>query len=525
MVIKLIDDNNIGIFLKAYNPRVVGLLKSMPGARFSARLKTWFLPIDGTASQTIKTLATRGAEVDPRVLSRLVEFEAATGQIEPSFSSDLPLYPYQREICSFLFKNPYALNASFVGSGKTLTSLAVCEAVGATRVLIIAPKSVVLQWAQQQIPLWLPDATISVSTTDLSKKYLVVGYERARIDIETLAGIEWDVIITDEAHRLANPGTKLYKALMKLKARRRIALTATPVMNRAEDMYGIINWLKPGALGSYYQFINRYIVKGGFQGKQIVDHKNMRELALRCQPYIIRKTLDEVDMELPPYTETILPIELGDVERKNYNLIRKELLFDIELSIINKIINPVMLQTSVVKLGKLFELCDSMELLGENTESSKLEVLKEHLESTTANGNKVIVITRFRRMVDILARELASYNPLCITGQTSDRQTILDLFQTSTDHKILIGTEAIAQGLNLQVANILYNYDSAWNPAKMEQRAGRIYRNGQTKPVFIYNLVVNKSVEGWLQKKLVTKAELSASLLPKSYEEIKEILE
>src|SRR6185503_6011581 len=384
-----------------------------------------------------------------------------TPVLAPPIAPELPLYPYQQEIVGFLLSQPYALNASFVGSGKTLTSLALCQAVNARRVLIIAPKSVVLQWAEGEIPKWLPNAAATpvigstharrTHYTEYSSGFVVVGYETARMDIEHLAMFEWDVIITDEAHRLANPSTKLYKALKKLKSKRRLALTATPVMNKAEDMFGIMNWLRPGMFGNYYSFIWRYCVKGGYMDRQIVGNKNTKELADKCAPYIIRKTLAEVDLQLPPYTETEIPVMLSPQERKNYDLIVKELLFDIDRAIISKLDNPVMLQTTVVKLGKLFELCDSMELLGESLESSKLEVLKEHLESTLINGQKAIIITRFSRMVGILEDQLKEYRPLTITGATENRAEIIKAFESEGNRKILIGSEAIGQGLNLQV--------------------------------------------------------------------------
>ena len=170
------------------------------------------------------------------------------------------------------------------------------------------------------------------------------------------------------------------------------------------------------------------------------------------------------------------------------------------------------------------EVCDSLELIGESSESSKIELLKEHLETRLANGEKAIIITRFERMAKILYRDLSLYSPVIITGATKDRAGAIREFEQS-DRRILIGTEAIGQGLNLQLACILYNFDLAWNPSRMEQRAGRIYRNGQDKPVFIYNLICTKTVETWLQKKLEAKEELSASLLPKSLLSIKEMIE
>lgn len=530
MEVKLIAEDTLGVFF-AYDHDLVNLVKSLGGMEYSDKGRFWYCPTSSPAlSSTLETLQAQGFTVPDGVLSRLAKIAPVLEPPIASFESTLPLYPYQKEICAYMVNAGNCLNASFVGSGKTLTSLAVCEYLKAQRVLILAPKSVVLQWAEIEGPKWLPQRKFVPVSGSLSVRarlyasftsgYMVMGYETARSDIELLSLKDFDIIICDEAHRLANPSTKLYKALKKLKTKHRFGLTATPVMNSATDMFGIINWINPGSLGNYWQFMTRYCVKDMWGS--VKHFKNMDELADRCKPFIIKKTLDEVDLQLPDYTEVIVPVELSAHERKNYDLIKKELLFDIEKSVISKIENPVMLQSSVVKLGKLFEICDSLELIGDSIESSKLEVLKEHLESTLVNGQKAIIITRFSRMAEILNRRLseAGHKTFIITGGTNNRQEIIKEFEAGQS-SILIGTEAIGQGLNLQMANILYNYDSAWNPAKMEQRAGRIYRNGQTKPVFIYNLVVNKSVEGWLQKKLLTKAELSERLLPKiSVEEV-----
>ena len=511
-----------------YTPELGTLVKSLPGCLFDTGARAWTLPIDGTTLRSLEKLQSAGAVVSDEVFSRL------TQSITKEFQTNLPLYPYQKEIASFMVSTGSCLNASFVGSGKTLTSLAVTESLQSRRTLIISPKSVLMQWSHSQIPKWLPNARVVAITGSQRASlyatarsidepyYMVIGYETARIDIEELLKTSWDVLIIDEAHKLANPQTRTYKALSRIVAKHRYLLTATPVMNKPDDMFGIINFINPGALGKYWGFLNRYIVRDYWGSAKY--YRNMDELALRCQPYIIRKSLEEVGMQLPPCTQEDIPVELSVKEQKNYKLIKQELLFDIEKYIISKIENPAMLQTSVVKLGKLFELCDSMELLGDSVESSKLEVLKEHLESTLVNGQKAIIITRFERMAKILERELSKWEPLLITGQTKNREKIFDKFDSDDKHKILIGTSAIEQGINLQVANILYNYDIAWNPSRMIQRAGRIHRNGQEKPVFIHNLVCQKTVETWLQKKLQAKEELSRRLLPKSFEEIKEIL-
>jgi SNF2 family DNA or RNA helicase len=299
------------------------------------------------------------------------------------------LYPYQKEVVDFMCQGS-CVNSCFVGAGKTLITLATAERLNAQKTLIVVPKSVLLQWATQEIPKWLPEAKITAIQGSARQRqdlyygfdtgYMVVGYETARIDIAHLLTIDWDVVACDEAHRLASPRTQTYKALSRLRARRRYAMTATPIMNRVEDLYGILNWCRPGVLGNYYGFINRYCVKGGFKGKQIVGNKNTEELAQRVKPYIIRKTLEEVGLQLPDKTETDIPVQLSDKEQLVYNQIRANLLFEIESASISKIENPVQLQNMVVQLGKLFELCDSLELLGDSTESSKISTLKELLE-------------------------------------------------------------------------------------------------------------------------------------------------
>lgn len=529
MKVKLIDPKTIGIFFQ-YDARLVTIVKQLIGRQFNDYGKFWHFPVDGLAATNLKILERTAFDIDPKVLEAIKDMETRDKELQ--LPTTMPLYDFQKQVAQFMVESGSCLNACFVGAGKTLTCLAVCEHLKAKKVLIIVPKSVLLQWAEVEIPKWLPLANVDVISGNKYvrqmqyrslRQYVVMGYETFRSDVEEISYMEWDVVIADEAHRLASPKTKTYKAMQQIKATHRFALTATPVMNKAEDMFGIINWVKPGALGNYYAFCNRYCVKD--QWGSVKFYRNMDELAVRVAPHIIKKTLEEVGLELPAKTETDLPVELSGAETKLYSDIRRELLFEIDKLLINKIQNPVMLQATIVKIGKLFELCDSLELLGENKRSSKLEVLKEHLESTIQNGQKAIVITRFARMAKILTRELAQYSPLLITGATDDRQGVLTQFEVQPARSLLVGTEAIGQGLNLQMANVLYNYDLAWNPARMEQRAGRIHRQGQEKPVFIYNLVVQRSVETWLQRKLEDKKQLSERLLPTTAVGIKEMLE
>lgn len=450
---------------------------------------------------------------------------------------NLPLYPYQVETKNHMLKGS-CINASFCGSGKTLTTLAAIHELGHNTNLIICPKSVLFNW-QNEINQWLANlADVFVATgTPLSRtalyeeftrcarpKFLIMTYDTLRQDFPKLSTTYWDTVVFDEVHYLVNPRSKRFKAAGKLLAKVKYGLTATPIMNSAVDMFGCISAVCGTVLGNYWGFLNRYCVKGGFQDKVIVGFRNMDELASRCAPFIVRKTLEEAQFELPERTDTDLICELSKDEASLYERMRKTLLFELEQQEVNKLSSPIILQNTLTNLLKLQELTDSCELLGDSLKSSKIELLKEHLADTKTM--KAVIFTRFSRMAEILKRELAEYNPVVLSGQTEDRQKIIDEFNNNPSVKLFISTEAGGAGINLPAANVLYNYDLPFSLGKMEQRQGRIRWHLQKRAVFFYNLIAQlpngkRTVDAWVKDKLLKKQELSDRLL---ISDIKEIL-
>jgi SNF2 family DNA or RNA helicase len=399
----------------------------------------------------------------------------------------------------------------------------------AKRILVVVPKSLVFQW-QAEFKKWgWMDGVIKIymGRKDVRQKMsysfgepeiVIVGYDTLRVDIENFKmdsrdDIDWDVIICDEAHRLANIQSATYKALKKLTATHRFALTATPLMNRVQDFYGIIDWLQPGFLGSWMRFVDRYVIKD--YGGSAVGTRNIDELKTKLLPVMIRKTLDEVQLQLPPLTEVELPVQLSDKERKLYKQIQQELLFQLQKEDISKLTTPMILQHALVKLGKLQELVDSMELIGDSKDSSKLEALVEHLKDSIHAREKAIIFTRFTRMVTILMRELAAYNPVMITGAVTglERDNAVDTFQNIDSCRLMIASDAGGAGLNLQAASVVYNYDLPWSHGKLVQRIGRAHRIGQVKPVLVVNLIVQQSVDNHVWKQLKAKSRLSDQML------------
>src|SRR3990167_6205502 len=184
----------------------------------------------------------------------------------------------------------------------------------------------------------------------------------------------FDIICLDEVHRAASKTSKIHIVLKQFHPHYRIGLTGTPLMNKITDFWGIFDVLVPGYFGRWWSFLDRYTNRNYWGA--VVSSKNVPELKSRLAPVMIRKTVEEVKLELPPVTYQTLPVVLSEKERSLYDRMKKELLFELEQGEVSKLSSPMILQMSLTKLGKLLEVCDSLELIGEATDSSKLDALK-----------------------------------------------------------------------------------------------------------------------------------------------------
>lgn len=432
------------------------------------------------------------------------------------------------------------LNACGVGTGKSAMFLAACDELKTNKNLIVCPKSVVLQW-KNELSRWIPDANGIVVSGNKAERlaiydrlakadkfYLITSYDLVRVDAEYIGKIKFETICCDEVHRLASTNTKRYKAIREIsrEALYRFGLSATPFVNVPPDLYGVFNWIKPGYLGRKGDFLNRYIVFNKWGG--MLYPINKQELTQRIKHCMVRKSLEEVLPEMPAMTFEDVVFDLSEKERALYDKLRAELLFEVEKYLVNKLESPMIVQMTLTKMLVLSELTCSLELLGEDTTSTKLEVLKERLEDTLVNGNKAIIFSRFRKMTDILRRELQEYSPLLITGEITGeaRDEAVKKFQNNDEYKLLISTDAGGEGLNLDRANIIFHYDLPWSYGKYVQRNGRIKRLTQKKPTIVYNLTAKKTIDTYIKKVLTSKEKLAGSLLgdPITMKDIKQIL-
>lgn len=365
-----------------YNPRVVGVVKRIPGRMYDAKRKLWYFAMDGMVNQYITALKAVGFNTT-EVERGLLPPERITPVLEPPIAS---MYPFQAEMCREIVSKGSCCVTSFCGSGKTITALGSMKALGAQNVLIVCPKSVLWNW-HKEITKWLnfPSLVIEGSPAERRKLYslysggyIITTYDQLRIDLEHYASRRWDAVIVDEAHYLVNTTSLRHKAVASLVSPVKIGLTATPIMNSATDIYGVMKALGRN-LGNYKLFLDRYVARDMWGG--VKYYRNMDELKARIRPWLVSKTLEEAQFQLPPRTDVDLEFELNEKESSLYDRMKQEILFSLEKEEVSKLSSPVILQNTLVKMGKLIEVCDSLELVGDLKDSSKIETLKELVDS------------------------------------------------------------------------------------------------------------------------------------------------
>ena len=429
----------------------------------------------------------------------------------------IQLRPYQEEGLKFLMESGCAGLFDETGLGKTATVLMTCERLGITdKILYICPASLKFE-VEKEIRQWLSQYRTSVinglpiyrnKLWKAQSGITIANYEILTRDAKVVPS-EWNMIIIDEGHRISRyDGSGSLKRCTKiaymvhklLHAPRRIIMTATPVWSHPEQIWSIIEWLKPGYLNSYYSFVYRYCVLN--RDKRIVGYRDLDDLGRRIAPLYIRRLKREVESSLPLISFADIPVELNANERRLYEIVKKELLFELRQNDLSVSLSS--LGNSVTNVIRLRQIAGSLELVSEiNKDSSKIEALKEKLEEIMkGTDEKIVIYSQFSKLIDIIARETREYNPLIIQGSVSaeDRSRSVDLFNDSPAHRVMLITSAGGQGLNLQVASNLIMMDVSSVGSNL-QVIGRIERIGQVRTMFIYTITARETVDEYFKRK------------------------
>lgn len=515
-----------------YDPALVERVKSVSGRQFNAKLKHWEVPKENVLELLE---AIRGTGITPHmdVVALAIKATNAVGVIQElkqnptAYAGSLPLYDFQKIGATFLMTMPGALLADVPGLGKTIQTIAACEAQ--TKILILCPASLKYGWADEVKKWILQDAIVidgnkkererQWTDDSLTYRFTIANYELLLHDKDIIPK-KWSVIVADEATRLSNPNAQTTKALKALVAGKKIALTGTPVSNSPVDLFSILDWLSLGVLGSYFQFLNTYCIREP-RFNRIVGFKNLEKLEKIADRFMLRRTKAEVLKDFPPKTVEDVVFALSSEEEELYSQIRYEIMEELGDKIGD---NSANLGIYPVKMLRLKQVTDDARLLftyerrgeeGVLIKSSKLAALKDLLDPVIASGEKAIIFTQFKEMLYLLMKELEEYFPLPISGdQTSEQRKIaVDEFNKDPQFKLMIMTEAGAYGLNLQAATYVIHYDLPWSVAKLMQREDRAHRIGQDKPVTVYNLIAKDTIDEYVAKILKAKNKTAVKLL------------
>ena len=434
----------------------------------------------------------------PPAFDALRELISSTNQIPAAeLPTDLTatLRNYQKTgidwLCALRDASLGALLADDMGLGKTLQAL--CGLRG--RTLVIAPTSVLHNWVDE-IARFRPGLSYNVyhgpgRRLDLKRDVTLTTYAILRIDADKLADEYWDTLILDEAQAIKNPDSKVTRAAYRLRGDFRMTLSGTPVENRLDELWSQFHFINRGLLGTRRDFEERYSKPIGAG-----DPKVALRLRDRIRPFVLRRLKSEVAPELPPRTDIVLHTTLTESERNTYDAIRAAAL--------DNVVTQLSSGSSVMRaLEVLLRLrqaaCHSALVPGQTADSSsKIDLLLEFLDEVIAEGHKALVFSQWTSLLDLVQPHLdnigIAYTRL--DGTTRDRASVVKNFQAPEGPPVLLASlKAGGLGINLTAADHVFILDPWWNPAAEDQAADRAHRIGQNRPVMVYRLVAEDTVE------------------------------
>jgi len=437
----------------------------------------------------------------------------------------VPLLPYQLDGIAFAAGAGRAILADEMGLGKTIQGVGTAEYLareaGIRKVLVICPASLKSQWRNEIHKFSDRDVQlISGAVADRARQYgndcffTLCNYEQVLRDLGSIERTAWDLIILDEGQRIKNWEAKTSRIVKGLRSKFALVLTGTPLENRLDDLYSVVQFVDDRRLGPGFRFFNRHRVTDE-KGK-VLGYKNLDEVRERLKPILLRRTRDSVRLELPPRTTEIVRIAPTQEQLTAHaghmqivaSITRKKFITEMDLLRLQK------------ELLMCRMLADSTFLVDKQPPgfSSKLARLGELIEDLfSEEGRKVVLFSEWTTMLDLIEPLLRKHkvNFVRLDGSVpqKQREELVRRFQDDPACGVFLTTNAGSVGLNLQAANTVINVDLPWNPAVLEQRIARAHRMGQQQPVQVFILVTEQTIEESLLATIAAKEDLALAAL------------
>lgn len=420
------------------------------------------------------------------------------------------LFPYQVEGVAFLAGHGRALLADDMGLGKTLQAIAagswLADHAGVKRILIVCPTSLKHQWAREIGKFTGRDVQILHGGPEqrgvqyrAEALFFIVNYEVVLRDLSIISEqLKPDLLILDEAQRIKNWRTKLSSTVKLIPARYVFVLSGTPLENRLEDLYSLLQLVDVRVLGPLWRCLLDFHITDE-RGK-VIGYRNLSELRRRIAPVVLRRDRSLVADQLPDRTEVTLDIAM-DVKQQELHgsaLQAAGLLAQIAK---RRPLTPSEQKRMLAALQQARMACNAAGLVDKETQGSpKLEELGRLLEELCLQSNrKAVVFSQWALMTEMVETLVRGMGLGCVRlhgGVPSHKRgEMMERFQNDDALQVFISTDAGGTGLNLQSASVLINLDMPWNPAILDQRIARIHRLGQKHKVQIFLLLAEESYE------------------------------
>lgn len=455
----------------------------------------------------------------------LIKFDNITLNIPNSLMIMLRDYQvYGVKWLKYLYRNGFGgCLADDMGLGKTIQAIAFLSdrELANSISLVVVPKTLIFNW-KRELEKFNKNMKVTIyhgkyretvlRMVEMHEGIILTTYGTVLNDIEVLKEIVFSSLILDEVQYIKNFKSKTYKAIKRLNSKVTIALSGTPIENNIGELWALMDLLNPDTFGNKTDFVNKY--------SNMLEEKNdAKNLNLRIQPYILRRTKKQVLFELPDKIEQNIYCEMTTTQKELYDL----MVFKIKEEISRLPTRYEIKSNSMILEGLLYlrQICCHPLLLSKQynvtncRESGKFEVFKQKIRELVLKKDKVIVFSQFTSMLKIMEKWIMSnrWKYYYLDGQTQHRQGIVDEFEKSDEGIFLISLKAGGVGLNLVSSQYAIIYDPWWNPAVENQAADRIHRIGQKRNAIIYRFITPYSIEERIYELKKIKTDITDSLL------------
>ncbi len=449
---------------------------------------------------------------------------------KPDFSLvNADLFDYQEEGIAFALFKKNTIIADEMGLGKTIQAIGTAvlkkEIFDFKKTLVVCPASLKEQWKDEIEKFSNENAIIIQGTPDQREEqyksstfFFITNYESVIRDRLVINKNSFDFLILDEAQRVKNYETKTANTLKRIESSHKLVITGTPIENKLIDIYSIINVIDPYYFGPLWEFSYQHCLFDPEKPNKINGYYNLKNLNKRLSDIIIRREKRKVLDQLPSIQQTDIPVNLSPLQSDLHASYARGLVQIVS----KKFLTPYDLQRIQMLMTSMRMVCDSTFLIDpETNESPKLEELKhilfENIDIQNSN-RKIIIFSEWIKVHKLIGKMLRDHKigfvelngsvPVKLRGE------LIRKFENNKQYKIFLSTEAGGSGLNLQAADILINFELPWNPAKKNQRIGRIDRLGQkSKKLTIFNLITRNSIEQQIASGLLVKQSLFDGVL------------